>query len=119
MSAKHVSAAVEFIKWYDESANQAAFAGAKGASSSISGFPLPANNSGLALLVASGKVPGAAELANLTKDHSRPIFPAGAPPWYPAFSNAVYTNLHSAAAGQETVASAISAIASQVSSLGG
>jgi hypothetical protein len=29
----------------------------------------------------------------------------------------VYTNLHSAAAGQETVASAISAIASQVSSL--
>ena len=119
VTAKHVSAAVEFIKWYDESTNQAAFAGANGVAGSINGFPLPANNSGLALLVASGKVPGAAELATLTKDHSRAIFPAGAPPWYPAFSNAVYTNLHSAAAGQETVASAISAIASQVSSLQG
>ncbi len=118
-SAKNVSAAVEFIKWYDEPANQAAFAGAKGASNSISGFPLPANTGGLAQLVSSGKVPGAAELANLAEHHSRAIFPAGAPPWYPAFSNAVYTNLHSAAAGQESVASAISAITSQVSSLGG
>jgi multiple sugar transport system substrate-binding protein len=32
VTAKHVSAAVEFIKWYDESANQAAFAGADGPS---------------------------------------------------------------------------------------
>jgi multiple sugar transport system substrate-binding protein len=118
-TAKNVSAAVEFIKWYDEPANQAAFAGAKGAANSISGFPLPANTAGLAQLVSSGQVPGAAELANLAEHHSRAIFPAGAPPWYPAFSNAVYTNLHSAAAGQETVASAISAITSQVSSLGG
>ena len=119
VTAKNVSAAVEFIMWYDESTNQAAFAGANGAAGSVSGFPLPANNSGLALLVSSGKVPGAAELATLAKDHSRAIFPAGAPPWYPAFSNAVYTNLHSAAAGQESVASAISAIASQVASLAG
>ena len=118
-SAKNINAAVEFIKWYDEPANQAAFAGAEGASNAISGFPLPANNAGLAQLVSSGKVPGAAELANLAEHHSRAIFPAGAPPWYPAFSNAVYTNLHSAAAGQESVASAISAITSQVSSLGG
>ena len=117
--AKHVTAAVQFIKWYDESSNQAAFAGANGAAASVSGFPLPANNSGLALLVSSGKVPGAAELAILTKDHSRAIFPAGAPPWYPAVSNAVYTNLHSAAAGQESVASAISNIASQIASLAG
>lgn len=117
--AKNVSAAVAFIKWYDEPANQAAFAGADGPSEVISGYPLPANKAGLAALVKSGKVAGAATLANLAEHHSRAIFPAGAPPWYPAFSNAVYTNLHSAAAGQESVASAISAIASQVSSLGG
>ncbi|MHB1782179.1 MAG: extracellular solute-binding protein [Acidimicrobiales bacterium] len=117
-TAKHVSAAVQFIKWYDEPANQAAFAGARGSANVISGFPLPANVAGLQQLVASGKVPGAAELAALTEHHSRAIFPAGAPPWYPAFSNAVYTNLHSAAAGQESVASAIKAIASQVASLG-
>jgi multiple sugar transport system substrate-binding protein len=116
-AAKNVSAAVEFIKWYEEPANQAAFAGAKGPSDSISGFPLPSNNAGLAQLASSGKVPGAAELATLAQHHSRAIFPAGAPPWYPAFSNSVYTNLHSAAAGQESVASAISAITSQVASL--
>ena len=108
-----------FIKWYEQAANQAAFAGASGPSEVISGFPLPSNVAGLNALVKSGKVPGAAELATLAEHHSRAIFPAGAPPWYPAFSNAVYTNIHSAASGQESVASAISAIASQVSSLGG
>jgi ABC-type glycerol-3-phosphate transport system substrate-binding protein len=117
--AKNVSAAVTFIRWYEEPANQAAFAGANGPSEVISTFPLPSNVAGLNALVASGKVVGAAELATLAEHHSRAIFPAGAPPWYPAFSNAVYTNLHSAAAGQESVASAIKAIASQVSSLGG
>ncbi len=117
--ARHVQAAVTFIKWYDEPANQAAFAGANGPSKVISGFPLPANVAGLEALVKSNKVPGAAELAQLAEHHSRAIFPAGAPPWYPAFSNAVYTNIHSAAAGQESVASAIKAIAAQVASLRG
>lgn len=118
-SAEHVSAAVTFIKWYDEPANQAAFAGADGPSEVDESFPLPANTAGLADLVKSGKVAGAAELATLAEHDSQPIFPAGAPPWYPAFSNAVYTNLHSAASGQESVASAINAIASQVASLSG
>jgi len=118
-SAEHVSAAVAFIKWYDEPANQAAFAGADGPSEVDSSFPLPANTAGLADLVKSGKVAGTAELASLAEHDSQPIFPAGAPPWYPAFSNAVYTNLHSAASGQESVASAINAIASQVASLSG
>lgn len=117
--AKHLAAAVQFIKWMEEPANQAAFAGADGPSNVISTFPLPSNRAALRILAASGKVPGAAALANLLEEHSRAVFPAGAPPWYPSFSNAVYTNLHSAAAGQESVASAISAIASQVQSLGG
>jgi multiple sugar transport system substrate-binding protein len=80
---------------------------------------LPSNRGGLSLLASSGKVPGAASLVNLVENHGRAVFPAGAPPWYPNFSNAVYTNLHSAAAGQESVASAISAIASEVNSLNG
>ena len=33
---------------------------------------------------------------------SKPVFAGGAPPWYPQFSNAVYTNLHAAAAGSMT-----------------
>ncbi len=117
--AQHVAAAVKFIKWFDEPANQAAFAGAGGPSKAIAGFPLPANKAGLQMLVQSGKVQGAAMMAKLLEGHSRAIFPGGAPPWYAAFSHAVYTNLHSAAAGQETVHQAIAAIASQVASLHG
>ena len=118
-SAKHVAAAVQFIKWMEEPANQAAFAGATGSANVISTFPLPSNVGGLNRLAASGKVPGGTALVNLVEHHSRSVFPAGAPPWYPAFSNAVYTNIHSAVAGSESVASAISAIASEVASLKG
>jgi multiple sugar transport system substrate-binding protein len=117
--AEHVAAAVAFIRWMEEPANQAAFAGADGSADVISTFPLPANRGGLAALVKSGKVPGAATLASLLENHARSIFPAGAPPWYTQFSNAVYTNIHSAAAGSESVGSAISAIASTVRGLDG
>jgi multiple sugar transport system substrate-binding protein len=115
--AKHVAAAVQFIKWMEEPANQAAFAGATGSAHVSSTFPLPSNVGGLNQLAASGKVPGGAALVNLVEHHSRSVFPAGAPPWYPAFSNAVYTNIHSVVAGSESVASAISAIASEIASL--
>jgi multiple sugar transport system substrate-binding protein len=117
--AKHVAAAVAFIKWMEQPANQAAFAGAQSSADVITGFPLPSNTGGLKALVASGKVPGAATLASLLEHHAQPIFPAGAPPWYAQFSNAVYTNIHSAAAGSESVAAAIKAIDSTVSSLDG
>jgi len=117
--AKHVAAAVAFMRWMEKPANQAAFAGADGSADVISTFPLPANRGGLKDLVASGKVPGIATLASLLESHARAIFPAGAPPWYAQFSNAVYTNIHSAASGGESVSAAVKAIASTVSSLGG
>ena len=47
VTAKHVSAAVQFIKWYDSAANQAAFAGADGAAASVNGFPLSRQQRGL------------------------------------------------------------------------
>jgi multiple sugar transport system substrate-binding protein len=117
--AKHVAAAVAFIKWMEEPANQAAFAGADGSADVIQTFPLPSNRGGLTDLVKSGKVPGAATLASLLENHARAIFPAGAPPWYSQFSDAVYTNIHSAASGAESVSAAISAIASTVKGLDG
>jgi multiple sugar transport system substrate-binding protein len=117
--AKHVAAAVKFIQWMEEPANQAAFAGADGAKDVIQTFPLPSNRGGLADLVKSGKVPGAATLQSLLENHARAIFPAGAPPWYSQFSNAVYTNIHSAASGSESVAAAIAAITSTVNGLDG
>jgi multiple sugar transport system substrate-binding protein len=48
---------------------------------------------------------------------SKPVFEGGAPPWYPQFSNSVYTNLHAAAAGSESVAAAIKAIAATANGL--
>jgi multiple sugar transport system substrate-binding protein len=117
--AKHVAAAVAFIRWMEEPANQGAFAGAQGPANVISTFPLPSNRGGLSDLVASGKVPGAGTLASLLENHARAIFPAGAPPWYGQFSNAVFTNIHSAVSGSESVSSAISAIASTVNGLKG
>lgn len=118
-NAKHVAAAVAFIKWMEEPANQAAFAGANGPNEVISTFPLPSNRGGLSALVASGQVPGAATLASLLEQHAQPIFPAGAPPWYGQFSSAVNTNIHQVVAGTESVAAAISAIASTTNSLRG
>ncbi len=119
VEAKHVQAAVAFMKWMEEPANQAAFAGADGAKDVIQTFPLPSNRGGLADLAKSGKVPGASTLQSLIENHAKPIFPAGAPPWYSQFSNAVYTNIHQAAAGSESVAAAINSIANTVKSLGG
>lgn len=115
--AKHVAAAVAFIKWMEKPSIQAAFAGADGSKDVMQTFPLPSNDGGLADLTKSGKVPGAGALQALLEHHAKPIFPAGAPPWYSQFSNAVYTNLHQAAAGSETVAAAIKAIVSEVKSL--
>jgi multiple sugar transport system substrate-binding protein len=115
VTAKNVAGALAFIKWFTDTQQQAVWAGLNGPSDVISGFPLPARVSSLQLL--TGKVAGAAELTSLLKT-SRPVFPGpGAPPWYSQFSNAVYTNIHQAAAGAETVQQAVTNIASQVTQL--
>ena len=115
-TAHNVAGAVAFIKWLDAPANQALWAGANGGKDAIEGFPLPAENSATKILATSlqGK-DGINELGTLLT-HSQPVFQNGAPPWYSQFSNAVNTNIHSAAAGQESVASAIKAIAQVVQS---
>lgn len=115
-SAKNVAGAVAFIKWLDSPQNQALWAGADGGKEAIEGFPLPAENSATKILATSlhGKS-GVDELSKLLS-HSTPVFQNGAPPWYSQFSNAVNTHIHAAAAGQESVASAIKAIAQVVQS---
>ena len=116
-TAKNVAAAVKFINWFTSTENQAIWAGLKGANDVVSTFPLPARLSSFALLAKAGDIAQAAQLEAILKAHAQAPFPNGAPPWYVQFSAAVQTNIHEAAAGQETVAQAVSAIAAQVSQL--
>jgi multiple sugar transport system substrate-binding protein len=116
-NAKNVAGAVEFIKWFTNTENQATWAGLKGPKDVVSTFPLPARLSSFNLLVKAGNIAQASQLSTILREHARPPFPNGAPPWYVQFSAAVQTNIHEAAAGQETVQQAVSAIATTVSQL--
>ncbi|MCL6454167.1 MAG: extracellular solute-binding protein [Alicyclobacillus sp.] len=118
-TAKHPAAAAAFIKWFTSPEIQADIAGAHGPSLSIVDWPLPCRLSAMQQLVAAdtNKTLEASLMEQLFKDHTQPPFQGGAPAWYAQFSNAVYTNIHSAALGQETVEQAVQAIASTVNSL--
>src|SRR5580693_8568963 len=116
-NAKNVAGAVKFIQWFTNTENQAIWGGLKGASDVVSTFPMPARLSSFGLLAKAGDIGQASELAAILKAHAKAPFPNGAPPWYAQFSNAVQTNIHEAAAGQESVQQAVTAIASEVQSL--
>jgi multiple sugar transport system substrate-binding protein len=116
-TAKNVAGAVKFIKWFTDTENQAMWAGLKGPSDVVSTFPLPARLSSFDLLIKAGNIAQASQLAGILRAHARPPFPNGAPPWYVQFSAAVQTNIHEAAAGQETIQQAVNAIAATVSQL--
>jgi multiple sugar transport system substrate-binding protein len=113
-TAKNVAGAVKFIKWFTNTENQATWAGLQGAKDVVSTFPLPARLSSFNLM---GSIAQASQLATILKAHAKAPFPNGAPSWYVQFSASVQTNIHEAAAGQETIQQAVSAIASQVSQL--
>ncbi len=116
-TAKNVAGAVKFIKWFTNTENQATWAGLQGAKDVVSTFPLPARLSSFNLMIKAGNIAQASQLATILKAHAKAPFPNGAPPWYVQFSAAVQTNIHEAAAGQETVQQAVSAIAAQVNTL--
>jgi multiple sugar transport system substrate-binding protein len=116
-TAKNVAGAVEFIKWFTNAENQATWAGLQGAKNVVSTFPLPARLTSFNLMIKAGDIAQASELDNIIKAHAEAPFPNGAPPWYVQFSAAVQTNIHEAAAGQETVQQAVTAIAAQVNQL--
>src|SRR5580693_4645400 len=113
-TAKNVAGAVKFITWFTNTENQATWAGLKGANNVVSTFPLPARLSSFNLM---GNIAQAGQLSTILQAHAQAPFPNGAPPWYVQFSAAVQTNIHEAAAGQETVQQAVSAIAATVAQL--
>jgi multiple sugar transport system substrate-binding protein len=116
-TAKNVAGAVKFIQWFTSTENQATWAGLKGSGNVVSTFPLPARLSSFQLMVKAGNIGQASQLSAILGAHAQAPFPNGAPPWYVQFSAAVQTNIHEAAAGQETVQQAVSAIAATVAQL--
>jgi multiple sugar transport system substrate-binding protein len=116
-TARNAAGAVKFIEWFTQTEDQALWAGLKGSSDVVSTFPLPTRLSSFDLMIKAGDIEQAAPLDAILKAHAQPPFPNGAPPWYTQFSAAVQTNIHEAAAGQETIPQAVSAIAAQVSQL--
>jgi multiple sugar transport system substrate-binding protein len=116
-TAKYPAAAAKFIQWFTSAANQADFAGLNGPAKALSSYNMPSRLTAVSELNSKGNLIGGSQLATILKSSARPVFPGGAPPWYPQFSNAVYTNLHSAATGSQSVAAAIAAIASTASRL--
>jgi multiple sugar transport system substrate-binding protein len=116
-TAKNVAGAVKFIEWFTNTENQATWAGLQGANDVVSTFPLPARLASFNLMVKAGDIAQAGQLSTILQAHAEAPFPNGAPPWYVQFSAAVQTNIHQAAAGQETIQQAVSAIAAQVNQL--
>ena len=115
--AKYPAAAAKFIDWFTSAQNQADFAGANGPDKVMPGYFLPSRLAGVTELTQKGKLIGGQQLGDLLKNSAKPVFPEGAPSWYPEFSKAVYTNLHAAATGSMSVDDAIKAIASTADKL--
>jgi multiple sugar transport system substrate-binding protein len=117
MTAKYPEAAAKFIEWFTSKDAQTGFAGGKGPENILPGYFLPSRLSAIEDLTAQGKLAGGELLSSMLKDSSRPVFPKGAPAWYPEFSRAVNTNLHAAAAGTMSVQEAIKTIAATADKL--
>lgn len=114
--AKYPQAAAKFIEWFTSAQTQEDFAGLNGPGKAWSAYTLPSHLSAVQKLATGGALAQGQVLADLLKT-SKPVFPDGAPTWYPKFSNAVYTNLHAAATGSMSTDQAIKAIASVAVSL--
>jgi ABC-type glycerol-3-phosphate transport system substrate-binding protein len=117
--AKYPAAAAKFIDWFTSAQNQADFAGANGADKVMPGYFLPSRLAGMTELTTKGKLIGGQQLADLLKNSAKPVFPEGAPSWYPEFSKSVYTSLHAAATGSTSVDDAIKTMAATANKLAG
>lgn len=115
--AKYPKAAALFIKWVTSTQKQADFAGANGPEKVEPGYFTPSRLSAIDKLSSAGKLAQGGTLVKLLKNNARPVFPQGAPEWYPQFSRTVNTELHSAAVGSTTVDAAVKAIAQQATTL--
>jgi multiple sugar transport system substrate-binding protein len=115
--AKYPKAAAKFIEWFTAADNQTDFAGVNGPDKVMPNYAFPSQLSAVKQMTAKGKLIGGDQLTAMLQKSTRPVFPEGAPSWYPQFSRSVYTNLHAAATGSKSVSAAVAAIADSANSL--
>ncbi len=116
--AKYPQAAAKFIEWFTSKEQQADYAGVNGQGKIYVGYTMPSHLSVVQQMTSAKKLAGGTVLQGMLQE-SKPVFPSGAPSWYPQFSNAVYTNLHAAATGSITVEEAIKKISATANQLAG
>jgi multiple sugar transport system substrate-binding protein len=116
--AKYPNAAAKFIEWFTDAKRQVDFSGVNGPEKAFPSYPIPSHLSAVKQMTTKGGLVGGDVLAPMLQ-RSKPVFEGGAPPTYPKFSNAVYTNLHAAATGSMSVAAAIKAMGDAASALAG
>ena len=103
-NAQNPGAAKEFIKWMTSKEYQI---------HNYGNGVLPTRTSALAELQNAGKLVSGEALVEQAPT-VEPLFPSGAPTWYPQFSLAVNTSINSAAKGEITVDQAVQRIAQAV-----
>lgn len=116
--AKHPDAAAKFIKWFTDTKQQTDFSGVNGPAKAFPSYAMPSHLSAVQQMTAKGGLVGGDVLGPMLQG-SKPVFEGGAPPWYPKFSNAVYTNLHAAATGSMSIDAAIKNMAATANGLAG
>ena len=99
--AKYPKAAAKFIQWFTSEPSSRSTSPASTARPRRGrATRCPSHLSAVKTMAAKGNLVGGDMLSSMLAK-SKPVFPGGAPAWYPQFSNAVYTNLHAAADGFE------------------
>jgi multiple sugar transport system substrate-binding protein len=98
-SSEHKEAAAAFIDWWQQTDTQVEMY-------KQGGF-LPCGASGLQALTDSGDLQGG-KIFTEAVDHLIPLFPNGAPPWYPAFSSKAQGLINAAVKGDKSVDDALS-----------
>jgi multiple sugar transport system substrate-binding protein len=120
-TAQHPGAAAAFLAFLISPKANAQLSGLSGPDYEAPGFPDTPVSQAAVTLLEQAKVYTKSHAAHIQSllQASQPGFPYGAPPWYAQWNSTVFTNLHAAILGQETVDQAINNIVNTVYNLRG
>lgn len=109
-ASKHIGAAAMFITWWMKTPQLVA------AYQDPNMGLLPTTKAALMKLAKNGKLANSNVILK-SVDRIQPIFPGGAPTWYPKFSAAAASTIQSVALGKETAQAGIASLATQTNKI--